>query len=1532
MYISVHTRLKKVLALLAIFAMVGTSVPVGALTVFAQEITEEAAEEAENTDTQVVDQTASEEAEEEVTISAPTEAPLDEATDSAPIVDEATNTNFVVDANGIATIDTVALGVTYTAPQNSQVQVTFTQLPEVPGSLSIQEVLLTDEQVEQLGALSNVAYDITSNMANGTFSYDLKLPLPEGVADEAQVVFAETAADLAAGAVEAVATDKIEVASEDQTVAVSALDHFTIFVITSFEEVQVTPPDTGYNGEWTAWGTSASVTKVPTGTNGIISSEGDNHAVVQSGAYTAWDGYKSVFPTGGYNTRVDVYVDMALATGEGVDKRLDFSSAISNTTGGHRRDFIFSLGTNPSTANEWLVSASNNSIGWPGNPARSPITLTETGWYTLEHQFRDVDGVLEVTLNIYKKGESTPLGSWVLTDASDIIGSTVGGNRYGWFIDTDSYRFNEIVIDGAEIEYASKSINETTVQVSPAGLAGWSETTTGAGNVDFISAADAPIGPAALNLTTQNDNNDRAALARDEDVPLAKVTTLKYTTNRGSGFQPEGNASYRIRIDADGNTETTNDTAYLIYEPYWQNGGVGDAAPIITNEWQTWDVSKGIFWASIPGGNTVSGLINGAGGPPFYSIADVLALHPNAKVIGLNIGVGSYNLNYNILVDAVVFGYEAESSFEVVTYDFTTAPVGVPTDLRYDNPANACDGFTNVNYTQPKWGIVLGDISYDYQALFNGSVVYGPVNFGTNAHPGGTFGGGQNGVWGFQVRSVDAQGEKSDWSPVCEITLDTVAPAAPVHESPADNSTLYVNDFYFDWTDVADVVEYEFQAAQDPTVDGNGALTNGVWNNKASGAPDRDFLASSTIHSYGANGTWYWQVRAIDAAGNKSPWTTPWKMTIDLDGPDPDVAPQVSIIDPSPEEGMYVRGLITGHATATDDLGMGSYYLRFWKDAFEIAGGGTLVHGCQMAPGGDLLGTDEDASCVYDTRLNPDGPYVFSAQFQDSDINWGQALRNFIVDNTKPVVSLDNPSTTQNVFRSDAVDFIVSATDNLALNRITGNIYQGGTLFRSNSQVASGTAGVYTIDIDTLPEGEYTLRYNANDKAGNVASTKTFDFTIDNTAPTVTIKSESVGNGVDRFTNVSFKLYDLYKIDKLTLNGVPKDLTNNQWSDLNGVYPGDWFGGVEGENTLVVYDVAGNATTLVFTLDTTAPAVPTGLAWTDSDSNNVADMGTTSLYAGTASWNENTESDFDHYIYKYWNEIDGSDYNNEAAPWTLNMPGVSNTSAAGVFNQGEGVHHFCVVAVDTLGNESACSDDFTITYFVPDENEGGGQDEGEGDGDGEETAPEEEPSFSGSSSTRLGSRSSSRPEGQVLGASTSLEDGDFCVEPYLVASLGLGRENDSAQVVRLQKFLNEHLGASLAVTGVFETTTESAVKDFQLRYAADVLTPWGITSPTGFVYLTTKKKINELVCQKAFPLTPEELEEIDRVKNQVLEGAGTLSVPAKPEETVAGAATSNEQMNSASDEDVAPVGTVAEEKQDEERGFLGRLWDKIFGN
>src|SRR5690606_33753650 len=39
----------------------------------------------------------------------------------------------------------------------------------------------------------------------------------------------------------------------------------------------------------------------------------------------------------------------------------------------------------------------------------------------------------------------------------------------------------------------------------------------------------------------------------------------------------------------------------------------------------------------------------------------------------------------------------------------------------------------------------------------------------------------------------------------------------------------------------------------------------------------------------------------------------------------------------------------------------------------------------------------------------------------------------------------------------------------------------------------------------SLPEGSYTIRYNASDLAGNIPATRTFDVTTDLTRPTVTL-------------------------------------------------------------------------------------------------------------------------------------------------------------------------------------------------------------------------------------------------------------------------------------------------------------------------------------------------------------------------------------------------------------------------------------------
>jgi hypothetical protein len=187
-------------------------------------------------------------------------------------------------------------------------------------------------------------------------------------------------------------------------------------------------------------------------------------------------------------------------------------------------------------------------------------------------------------------------------------------------------------------------------------------------------------------------------------------------------------------------------------------------------------------------------------------------------------------------------------------------------------------------------------------------------------------------------------------------------------------------------------------------------------------------------------------------------------------------------------------------------------------------------------------------------------------------------------DTEKPKATLVAP-TTAGPF--SALSLQVDATDDRGLKRIVANIYKDGTLVKSTqSAVADGAlSGSHQATVQ-LPDGNYTIKYNAEDLAGNIASTGTFAVTVDATAPTVTVKSgDSFTLGADGvYDLVSFKLYDAGQIDKVTLNGVVKDLSNNAWSDVNFVKPGV-FGAVEGANTLVVYDVAGNATTIPFSLN-----------------------------------------------------------------------------------------------------------------------------------------------------------------------------------------------------------------------------------------------------------------------------------------------------------------------------------------------------------
>ena len=202
------------------------------------------------------------------------------------------------------------------------------------------------------------------------------------------------------------------------------------------------------NNGWNVFGGTFDAVRVPSGTHGITSHTGSFHAEavgpVQQcdfvySAATDWSGYSRPFPVGGWTTDIWVYLDMAATTVN--DTRFDWiASAVNMPDCEHRRDFGFNFGwyndSGPYGDGPRFVVSGNTNTGRcnsdPRNPGMDPFTITTPGWYKLEGQFEDNGGVLRVTLRLFNSA-NTLLHTWVRSDPTDIIGTTVGGNRYGWF-------------------------------------------------------------------------------------------------------------------------------------------------------------------------------------------------------------------------------------------------------------------------------------------------------------------------------------------------------------------------------------------------------------------------------------------------------------------------------------------------------------------------------------------------------------------------------------------------------------------------------------------------------------------------------------------------------------------------------------------------------------------------------------------------------------------------------------------------------------------------------------------------------------------------------------------------------------------------------------------------------------------------------------------------------------------------------------------------------------------------------------------
>ena len=208
---------------------------------------------------------------------------------------------------------------------------------------------------------------------------------------------------------------------------------------------------------WDVFGGSFNAVRVPSGTGGITSATGAFHGLAGAAA-TNWGGYTSAFPGGGYSTSVKIYLDKD--AGWANDTRFDWTSAINNPSGSHRRDFAFNVGfyndgTLGGSGNRFIVSGGNNtgrSNSFPANTGHDPFSVSAEGWYEFRHVFSDIAGVLSVMLELYDP-TSMLVHSWTLSDPTDLIGVTVGGNRYGWLASNEFA--GGLAIDDSRLDVAA---------------------------------------------------------------------------------------------------------------------------------------------------------------------------------------------------------------------------------------------------------------------------------------------------------------------------------------------------------------------------------------------------------------------------------------------------------------------------------------------------------------------------------------------------------------------------------------------------------------------------------------------------------------------------------------------------------------------------------------------------------------------------------------------------------------------------------------------------------------------------------------------------------------------------------------------------------------------------------------------------------------------------------------------------------------------------------------------------------------------
>lgn len=187
----------------------------------------------------------------------------------------------------------------------------------------------------------------------------------------------------------------------------------------------------GWFGATDGW--YGNVERVAAADTGLSAAGGLYYAIAKSdnvsGPYSEFDKYRDSWP-GEMYAQVDIFLDPGrFALGEG----FDYVVGMNDTGGNLLRDYAFHVAKD-ATTRELHIGASNEVLFQIRTDLeqRNNHTVLGPGWYTFQHHFKEVNGVLEVDMNVLD-ATGEVLFTQTFSNPDDSTATKVGGNRYAWF-------------------------------------------------------------------------------------------------------------------------------------------------------------------------------------------------------------------------------------------------------------------------------------------------------------------------------------------------------------------------------------------------------------------------------------------------------------------------------------------------------------------------------------------------------------------------------------------------------------------------------------------------------------------------------------------------------------------------------------------------------------------------------------------------------------------------------------------------------------------------------------------------------------------------------------------------------------------------------------------------------------------------------------------------------------------------------------------------------------------------------------------